>query len=97
MCEDLRAVHAEETRRASFFELLPSALSYPVKGTGIVFLILGVFFFGFIKNAFNEQGTTAEFKDGYFVTRPEDNYYGQGQKTFIARPRTIGVSATYWF
>ena len=51
----------------------------------------------FIKNAFNEQGTTAEFKDGYFVTRPEDNYYGQGQKTFIARPRTIGVSATYWF
>ncbi len=51
----------------------------------------------FIKNAFNEEGTTAEFKDGYFVTRPEDFYYGQGQKTFIARPRTIGVSATYWF
>jgi outer membrane receptor protein involved in Fe transport len=51
----------------------------------------------FIKNAFNEQGTTAEFKDGYFVTRPEDHFYGQGQKTFIARPRTIGVSATYWF
>jgi hypothetical protein len=51
----------------------------------------------FIKNAFNEQGTTAEFKDGYFVTRPEDYFYGQGQKTFIARPRTIGVSATYWF
>jgi outer membrane receptor protein involved in Fe transport len=51
----------------------------------------------FIKNAFNEEGTTAEFKDGYFVTRPEDHFYGHGQKTFIARPRTIGVSATYWF
>jgi len=51
----------------------------------------------FIKNAFNEEGTTAEFKDGYFVTRPEDHFYGHGQKTFIARPRTIGVSATYRF
>jgi outer membrane receptor protein involved in Fe transport len=51
----------------------------------------------FIKNAFNEEGTTAEFKDGYFVTRPLDHFYGHGQKTFIARPRTIGVSATYWF
>jgi len=51
----------------------------------------------FIKNAFNEEGTTAEFKDGYFVTRPADHYYGQGQKTFIARPRTIGASMTYWF
>ncbi len=51
----------------------------------------------YIKNAFNEQGTTAEFKDGYFVTRPLDNYYGQGQKTFISQPRTIGISAKYWF
>lgn len=51
----------------------------------------------YIKNAFNEQGTTAEFKDGYFVTRPIDHFYGQGQKTFISQPRTIGVSVKYWF
>jgi outer membrane receptor protein involved in Fe transport len=51
----------------------------------------------YIKNAFNEQGTTAEFKDGYFVTRPIDHFYGQGQKTFISQPRTIGVSFKYWF
>ncbi len=51
----------------------------------------------YIKNAFNEEGTTAIFKDGYFVTRPEDFYYGQGQKTFISQPRTIGISAKYWF
>jgi len=51
----------------------------------------------YIKNAFNEDGTTAVFKDGYFVTRPEDFFYGQGQKTFISQPRTIGISAKYWF
>lgn len=51
----------------------------------------------YIKNAFNEEGSTAVFKDGYFVTRPEDHYYGQGQKTFISQPRTIGISAKYWF
>jgi len=51
----------------------------------------------YIRNAFNEQGTTAEFIDGYFITRPADHYYGQGQKTFIAQPRTIGISVKYWF
>ncbi len=51
----------------------------------------------YVKNAFNEEGTTAIFKEGYFVTRPEDFYYGQGQKTFISQPRTIGISAKYWF
>jgi len=51
----------------------------------------------YIKNAFNELGSTAEFKDGYFVTRPADNYYGQGQKVFISQPRTIGASVKYWF
>lgn len=51
----------------------------------------------YIKNAFNEEGTTAEFKDGYFQTRPLDHFYGHGQKTFIAQPRTIGVSVRYWF
>ncbi len=51
----------------------------------------------YIKNAFNEEGTTAEFKDGYFQTRPLDDFYGHGQKTFIAQPRTIGVSLRYWF
>jgi hypothetical protein len=51
----------------------------------------------FIKNAFNEEGSTALFKDGYMVTRPLDHFYGHGQKTFIAQPRTIGISGTYWF
>lgn len=51
----------------------------------------------YIKNAFNEEGSTAEFKDGYFQTRPADFFYGHGQKVFIAQPRTIGVSFRYWF
>jgi len=51
----------------------------------------------YITNAFNEEGSTAEFKEGYMVSRPADFFYGQGQKTFIARPRTIGASITYWF
>lgn len=51
----------------------------------------------YIKNAFNEEGSTAEFKDGYFQTRPQDFFFGHGQKTFIAQPRTIGVSFRYWF
>lgn len=46
MCEDLRAVAQDAARKAGFFDLLPSAFSYPVSGTGIVFLILGVLFFG---------------------------------------------------
>jgi outer membrane receptor protein involved in Fe transport len=51
----------------------------------------------YINNAFNEEGSTAVFKEGYMVSRPADFFYGQGQKTFIARPRTIGASITYWF
>ena len=30
----------------------------------------------YIKNAFNEEGSTAEFKDGYFQTRPADFFFG---------------------
>jgi len=51
----------------------------------------------YITNAFNEEGSTAEFKEGYMVSRPADWFFGQGQKTFISRPRTIGGSFTYWF
>jgi len=51
----------------------------------------------YIKNAFNEEGSTAVFKEGYMVSRPADWFFGQNQKTFIAQPRTIGISGTYWF
>ncbi len=51
----------------------------------------------YIKNAFNEEGSTAEFKEGYLQSRPEDYFFGNGQKTFIAQPRTVGVSFRYWF
>ena len=51
----------------------------------------------YINNAFNEEGSTGEFKEGYMVSRPSDWFFGQGQKTFISRPRTIGTSVTYWF
>jgi len=51
----------------------------------------------YITNAFNEEGSTAEFKEGYMVSKPIDWFFGNGQKTFISRPRTIGTSFSYWF
>ena len=48
-CEDVRAAEAEEARQESFFELLPGAFSYPIRGVGIAFLVMATIFFGLLK------------------------------------------------
>jgi outer membrane receptor protein involved in Fe transport len=51
----------------------------------------------FAKNLFNERGVVGIFKEENMGTSPEQNYYGNGGKSVIARPRTIGLSVTYDF
>lgn len=51
----------------------------------------------FLKNIFNEEGTTGLFTELYMGTDPAVGYYGNGSKSFIALPRTVGVSVAYRF
>ena len=51
----------------------------------------------FVKNMFNEEGIVGIYKEEYMGTSPEQKYYGNGGKNIIARPRTVGVSATWNF
>jgi outer membrane receptor protein involved in Fe transport len=51
----------------------------------------------FAKNLFNERGVVGIFKEQNMGTSPEQNYYGNGGKSVIARPRTVGLSVTYTF
>lgn len=51
----------------------------------------------FAKNLFNERGVVGIFKEENMGTSPEQNYYGNGGKSVIARPRTVGLSVTYDF
>jgi outer membrane receptor protein involved in Fe transport len=51
----------------------------------------------FIKNAFNTAGVVGIFKEQYMGTDPAQNYYGNGSKELIARPRTIGLNVRYSF
>ena len=51
----------------------------------------------FAKNLFNERGMVGIFKEENMGTSPEQNYYGNGGKSVIARPRTVGLSVTYDF
>jgi len=51
----------------------------------------------FAKNIFNTRGVTGIFKEQNMGTSPEQNYYGNGGKSIIVRPRTIGLSVTYDF
>ncbi len=51
----------------------------------------------FVKNVFNEEGTTGLFTEAYMGTAPAVGYYGNGSKDFIALPRTVGVSVAYRF
>ncbi len=51
----------------------------------------------FVKNLTNERGRVGVFTEGYMGTDPSQNYYGNGAKTVIARPRTVGVAVTYDF
>jgi len=51
----------------------------------------------FVKNLFNEAGVVGIFTEEYMGTAPDQNYYGNGSKNIVARPRTVGVSATWNF
>lgn len=51
----------------------------------------------FLKNAFNEEGSTGVFKEEAFGTSPEQNYFGNSSKWFIAQPRTYGITLGYNF
>ena len=48
-----------------------------------------------VKNLFNEEASTGVFKEQYMGTAPEQNYFGNGSKEFIALPRTVGLTLTY--
>lgn len=48
-CQDIRVEEADEQRKGSFFERLPSAFTYPFQGSGVGLLIVGFIFFGFLK------------------------------------------------
>ena len=49
------------------------------------------------KNLFNERGQTAVYKEEYMTSDPSMNFFGTGQKDFIASTRTYTVSASYRF
>jgi outer membrane receptor protein involved in Fe transport len=51
----------------------------------------------FVKNLFNEEGVVGIFTEEYMGTSPEQKYYGNGGKSIIARPRTVGLAVTWDF
>jgi outer membrane receptor protein involved in Fe transport len=53
----------------------------------------------FVKNLFNEDGTTGTFPFlvGGSQTSPTQNYYGNNSRDYIALPRTMGLSIGYRF
>ena len=51
----------------------------------------------FVKNIFNELGVVGVYKEEYMGTSPEQNYYGNGAKSIVTRPRTIGVTVSFDF
>ena len=51
----------------------------------------------FVKNLFNKRGEVGVYKEEYMGTAPSEGYYGNGAKSIVARPRTIGVNVSYDF
>ncbi|MFT6529527.1 MAG: outer membrane receptor protein involved in Fe transport [Psychrosphaera sp.] len=53
----------------------------------------------YIKNLGNEEGVTGSYPDSYLSTDTGvfENFYGNNQKDFIARPQTMGASVSYLF
>jgi hypothetical protein len=49
------------------------------------------------KNIFDEEGSTATYKEEYMTSDPSQGFFGTGQKDFITTPRTISLSGTYRF
>ncbi len=53
----------------------------------------------YVKNLTNEEGVTGSYPNAYLSTDTGEfeNYYGNNQKDYIAAPRTIGMSVSYYF
>ncbi len=51
----------------------------------------------YMKNIFNEMGTTAIFSENWMGTDAAQNYLGSGAKREITQPRTGGVALRYNF
>lgn len=53
----------------------------------------------YVKNLTNEEGVTGSYPATYWGTDTGvfENYYGNNQKDYITRPRTIGVNVNYRF
>lgn len=51
----------------------------------------------FVKNIFNEAGTTGAFTPEAFGTQPTAEFFGSNSRTFITLPLTVGLSVNYKF
>lgn len=51
----------------------------------------------FVKNIFNEAGTTGAFTPEAFGPQPAAEFFGSNSRTFITLPLTLGVSLNYEF
>lgn len=51
----------------------------------------------FVKNVFDERGTTGAFTPDAFGPQPQADFFGSNARQFIALPRTLGVAFTYDF
>lgn len=51
----------------------------------------------FVKNVFNEDGVTGAFTEDAFGPNPAAQFFGSNSRTFIALPRTVGLSLNVSF
>lgn len=53
----------------------------------------------YARNLFNEAGVTGSYPAAYMSTDTNifENYYGNNQRNYLATPRTLGLSAKYYF
>ena len=51
----------------------------------------------FIKNLFNERGTTGAFTNAAFGPDPSQGFYGSDDREFFALPRTLGIAINIGF
>ncbi|MDZ4691829.1 TonB-dependent receptor [Terricaulis sp.] len=51
----------------------------------------------FVKNIFNEEGTSGSFSVSEFGPNPGLGFYGSNSRLFIALPRTVGAQIAYTF
>jgi outer membrane receptor protein involved in Fe transport len=51
----------------------------------------------FVKNIFDEAGTTGLYTQAYMGSYPAQNYAGNASKAIVALPRTVGITLDYKF